>query len=229
MLALIVDDEESTARLLQPALRDAGFETAAAGHGRAGLHLAAERTPQVILLGWTLPDLPGPLACRRVKADPAARAARVIYLATCAGEEERLTAFAAGADDFVAKPFSVRELVLRCQAMTRSSAAGSAGESSVFRMGPFTLDPGQCRLRVDGRLVRLPPVGIKLLSSLMRAQGRVRTREELLKSIWQKQPDGSRALDVNVARLRNRLHPHQAWLQTVRAVGYRLGSPSSGA
>jgi two-component system phosphate regulon response regulator PhoB len=224
---LIVDDERDLASLLDFNLRNAGFSTAVALSGEAALRSARERPPELVLLDLMLPDVPGSEVCRQLRADPATRGVLIVMLTAKAEEEERVRGFELGADDYVTKPFSVRELVLRLQAILRRTPT-DAGGAEPRVMGPLSLDVGAHRFYVQGEEVTLTALEFRLIEHLLTRIGRVQTREALLEEVWGLSSAlETRTIDTHVMRLRDKLGPARALLETVRGVGYRLVEPGA--
>ena len=225
-LILIVDDERDLASLLDFNLRQAGFETATAATGEQALAQVRRRVPDLVLLDLMLPDISGTEVCRQIKGDPRTRQLPVIML-TARGEElDRVVGFELGADDYVVKPFSVRELVLRVKAVLRR-AARAGPERPPESVGPIRVDVEAHRCFVSGQEVQLTPLEFKLLATFMARLGRVQSREQLLEDVWEMSSElETRTVDTHVKRLREKLGPGRDLLETVRGVGYRLVDPS---
>jgi len=224
-LVLIVDDERDLVRLLEFNLQEAGFETAAAYRGEEALQKAKQRTPHLIVLDLMLPDIPGNEVCRQLRANPRTRHVPVLMLTARTDEVDRVVGFEVGADDFVTKPFSVRELVLRIRAILRRGGGAEADEAR-DEVGPIRVDPGAHRAYVDGQEVALTALEFKLLSTFMSRLGRVQTRESLLQDVWGVSSDlQTRTVDTHVKRLREKLGSGRDLIETVRGVGYRMVEP----
>jgi two-component system, OmpR family, phosphate regulon response regulator PhoB len=224
-LVLIVDDERDLVRLLEFNLQQAGFETMTAYGGEEALEKAKQRPPNLVLLDLMLPDIPGNEVCRQLRANPRTRHTPVLMLTARTDEVDRVVGFEVGADDFVTKPFSVRELVLRIRAILRR---GSGAEANELRdqVGPIRVDPGAHRAYVDGQEVALTALEFKLLTTFMSRLGRVQTREALLQDVWGVSRDlQTRTVDTHVKRLREKLGSGRDLIETVRGIGYRLVEP----
>jgi two-component system phosphate regulon response regulator PhoB len=221
---LIVDDEADLAGLVEWNLRAAGLDTAVAGSGEVALRLARHRTPDLMLLDLMLPDISGKEVCRRLRSDPGLKDLPVIMLTARGDEPDRVAGFEAGADDYVTKPFSVRELVLRVQAVLKRGTQKTSDHR--LKSGPLELDLGSHRFYVDGDEVELTVLEFKLLQHLMSQPGRVQTREKLLSDVWGvTSPMETRTVDTHVMRLREKLGNGRERVETVRGVGYRLQDP----
>jgi two-component system, OmpR family, phosphate regulon response regulator PhoB len=225
---LIVDDEKDLRHLLDFNLKQAGYRTLHAATGEEALAQAARHEPDMILLDLNLPDLSGTEVARRLKADPETREIPIVMLTARGGEADRIAGFELGAEDYVPKPFSVRELVLRLNVVRRRLSAPigqPSSESSTRKLGcgPIDVDLDACLVRVDGREVALALLEFRLLVYLMEGQGRVRTREQLLKHVWSYPVDSStRTIETHVKRLRAKLGDAGELIETVRSIGYRM-------
>ena len=225
---LLVDDERDLLSLLDFNFRSAGFETLLAATGEEALRTAAQRVPDLVLLDLMLPDLPGTEVCRRLKADPRTRDVPVIMLTARGDEIDRIVGFEVGADDYVTKPFSPREVTLRARAILRR-AAGRPAERPVSEVGPIRVDVEAHRVFVDGEEVALTPLEFKLLRTLMTRLGRVQPRERLLEDVWEMSTEvETRTVDTHMKRLREKLGVARDLIETVRGVGYRMIDPASG-
>src|SRR3954471_19564482 len=220
---LIIEDEPDVVDLLTLHLRKAGgFSVSVATEGAAGLRLAREERPALIILDLMLPRMPGLEICKVLKTDPATQRIPIIMLTAKAEEIDRIVGLEFGADDYVTKPFSPRELVLRVNAILRRGQ-GEAGEEKRLTIGAITLDPSRHRVDVGGRSVRLTSVEFKLLSMLMRRQGRVQERDRLLNEVWgYESVIDTRTVDTHVRRLRKKLGKAANAIETVRGFGYRI-------
>jgi two-component system phosphate regulon response regulator PhoB len=223
---LIVEDERDVQTLLDFNLKAAGFETLRASTGEEALAWLRARVPDLVLLDLMLPDLPGTEVCRRIKADRRTAAVPVVILTARGDEVDRVVGFELGADDYVRKPFSVRELTLRLRAVLRRTAAVEAPVRPVVTIGPIVLDRDAHRCTVEGREVDLTPVEFRLLGTLMDRVGRAQSREQLLADVWQlSEGVESRTVDTHMKRLRDKLRPAHELIETVRGLGYRLVEP----
>jgi two-component system phosphate regulon response regulator PhoB len=221
---LIVDDEADLASLVEFNLKQAGLETAVALTGEQALQLAARSKPDLVLLDLMLPDISGRDVCRRLRANPQTRDVPIVMLTARGEEADRVQGFEVGADDYVTKPFSPRELVLRVKAILRRAGAGTTQERVV--LGPLELDLGAHRAYVGGDEVELTALEFKLLHHLMSRPGRVQTREQLLSDVWGiSSPLETRTVDTHVMRLREKLGEARDFVETVRGVGYRMAEP----
>jgi two-component system phosphate regulon response regulator PhoB len=224
---LLVDDERDLLSLLDFNLRAAGFETLLASSGEQAIAQLRRRVPDLVVLDLMLPDLPGTEVCRQIKSDPRTKRVPVVMLTAKGEEVDRVVGFELGADDYVTKPFSVRELVLRLRAVLRRAGGGRAPEVPRDRVGPIRVDADAHRAFVDGAEVQLTPIEFKLLVTFMARLGRVQSREQLLEDVWDMSPDvETRTVDTHVKRLREKLGSGRELLETVRGIGYRLVGPN---
>jgi two-component system phosphate regulon response regulator PhoB len=221
---LVVEDEPDLQKVLEYNMRQAGYEVLCASHGRDALDLVRGRKPDVVLLDLMLPDIPGTEVCRTIKADPATRATPIIML-TARGEEiDRVVGFELGADDYVVKPFSVRELLLRIQAVLRRGAAEKPEEpEGRVEFGCLTFDREAHRVWVESQEIELTALEFKLLVTLYDRRDRVQSRAALLDDVWGITADiTTRTVDTHVKRLREKLAAARDYIETVRGVGYRF-------
>jgi len=228
---LIVDDESDLAHLIEFNLKAAGLETTVAPDGETALQVAAQRVPDLVLLDLMLPGVSGTEVCRQLKRDPKTRHVPVIMLTAKGDELDRVVGFELGADDYVTKPFSVRELVLRCQAVLRRNAPTESPEAAAApgehkKVGGVELDLAAHRCFVDGHEVVLTALEFRLLLHFIQRLGRVQTREQLLQDVWQMSSElETRTVDTHVKRLREKLGSARDSIETVRGVGYRMAAP----
>jgi two-component system, OmpR family, phosphate regulon response regulator PhoB len=223
---LIVDDERDLLSLVEFNLKQAGFETALAETGEGAVKELRRKVPDLVLLDLMLPDLSGTELCRQIKTDPRTKNVPVVMLTAKGEEVDKVVGFELGADDYVTKPFSVRELVLRVKAVLRRAAAPPA-EKPPEALGPIKVDVEAHRAYVDGAEVTLTPLEFRLLTTLMARAGRVQSREQLLSDVWEMSSElETRTVDTHVKRLREKLGTARDLLETVRGVGYRLIDPA---
>jgi two-component system phosphate regulon response regulator PhoB len=220
---LIVEDEVDLLRTLEYNFKNAGFSVATTTRGRDAISLAAQKTPSLVLLDVMLPDVPGWDVCKQLKADPKTKRTPVIMLTARGEEVDRIVGFELGVDDYVTKPFSLRELVLRAKAVLRR---GIPTESPMLQAGPLTVDVEGHRVQVEGNDVEITALEFRLLYTLMSRADRVQTRETLLNDVWGLHLNvETRTVDTHVKRLREKLGTAGSLIQTVRGVGYRFGNP----
>jgi two-component system phosphate regulon response regulator PhoB len=238
---LIVEDEADLAATLAYNLKREGFVPTVAHDGAQALAKALSgEPPQLVLLDLMLPDMPGTEVCRRLRAAAETRSVPIIILTARGDEIDRVVGFEVGADDYVTKPFSVRELLLRVRAVLRRSrggdeapgpaeqAGGDAG--AVLEAGRIRLDVAAHRAFVDGEAIRLTALEYRLLQTFLERQGRVQTRDHLLSDVWGIEADiETRTVDTHVKRLRDKLGPAGTYITTIRGVGYRFQLDGDGA
>ncbi len=226
---LVVEDEEDIRQILAYNLGQAGHEVLVADRGATGLDLARKERPELVLLDLMLPDISGLEVCRQLKSDPTLREVPVMMLTARSEEIDRVVGFELGADDYVVKPFSVRELILRVQAVLRRARGAALGvnpepeDGLVF--GRLRVDRSAHRTWVDGEEITLTPLEMKLLWTLYQRRGRVQTRSVLLDDVWEASPENNtRTVDTHIKRLREKLGFAGAYVETVRGIGYRFSS-----
>ncbi len=219
---LIIEDEPDVVDMLTLALRKAGgFTVAKAEDGADGLRQAREDPPALVVLDLMLPKMPGLEVCKVLKSDPATRHVPIIMLTAKAEEIDRIVGLEVGADDYITKPFSPREMVLRIKAIMRRGKGDVVEEA--LTVGPITVDPARHHVTVAGKAVRLTSVEFKLLSMLMLRRGRVQARDRLLNEVWGYESlIDTRTVDTHVRRLRKKLGKAADAIETVRGFGYRL-------
>ena len=224
---LVVDDDAELTQLLQFNLERQGCEILIAHDGIEGLRLARTEIPDLILLDLMLPDIPGTEVCKQLKETAATKGINVIML-TARGEEiDRVVGFELGADDYVTKPFSVRELLLRIQAIIRRGKTETKDLEATVEFGKLKIDREAHRVWVESLEIELTALEFKLLVTLYDRKNRVQTRSTLLDDVWGIQADiTTRTVDTHVKRLREKLEAARDYVETVRGVGYRfVGTP----
>ncbi len=226
----VVEDESAIAEILQYNLELAGFEVEVSREGDRALAAIRRRMPDLVLLDLMLPGLDGLELTRLLKRDPATAGIPLIMLTARDSETDRIVGLELGADDYVTKPFSPREVVLRVKAVMRRSAAASsaagpnaADAKTELEAGAIRLDIDGHRAWVDGNEVTLTATEFRLLTVLVERRGRVQRRANLLRDVWGYSDDvDSRTVDTHVRRLRRKLHAAGRQIETVIGVGYRL-------
>jgi two-component system, OmpR family, phosphate regulon response regulator PhoB len=218
---LVVEDEADVVDLLRYNLTKAGFSVLVAGDGLEGLNIARQQRPDLIVLDLMLPAMDGYSVCRVLRKDSGIESVPILILTARGEPDERVRGLETGADDYLTKPFSPRELVLRVHALLRRSRARAQAE--VVDVGPFQLDKNRFDVRLDGHRLDLTTTEFKLLRVLIERRGRTQPREILLYDVWGYQnPIDTRTVDTHIRRLREKLGRHSAWLETVRGEGYRF-------
>ena len=219
---LIVEDERDVVDLLTLNLRKTGlFTITTASDGATGLHKARAEKPAFIILDLMLPKMPGLEVCKILKTDPATRHIPIMMLTAKAEEIDRIVGLEFGADDYVTKPFSPREVILRIQAIMRRGEAGSA--EGGLTAGLISIDPARHQVSVAGKTVHLTSIEFKLLKTLLERRGRVQERDRLLNDVWGYESIiDTRTVDTHVRRLRDKLGKAGNAIETVRGFGYRF-------
>jgi DNA-binding response OmpR family regulator len=218
---LVVEDETDVVDLLRYNLTKAGFSVLIASDGVRGLELARRKRPEIIVLDLMLPGMDGYSVCKALKRDPDTELLPILILTARGEPSERVQGLEIGADDYVTKPFSPRELVLRIEALLRRSRSRIQGE--VVEIGEFHLDKHKFNVRLEGRRLDLTTTEFKLLTVLIERRGRTQSRETLLYDVWGYQNlIDTRTVDTHIRRLREKLGRHSSKLETVRGEGYRF-------
>jgi len=224
---LVVEDDEAIGALVARAFRTEGFETEVVATGEEALRRTRARRPSVILLDVMLPGLSGTDVLRELRREPRTRELPVVLVTARSDEVDRVVGFELGADDYVPKPFSARELVLRVRALLRRTEAPEERSSDRLRLGPLEIDVPGYRVAVDGQPVPLTALEFRLLLDLARHPGRVQSRDQLLERVWRDADSPEpRTVDNLVKRLREKLGAARSWIETIRGVGYRLREPA---
>jgi two-component system, OmpR family, phosphate regulon response regulator PhoB len=220
---LIVEDETDLASILAFNLERAGFRTLVAERGEQALELAhGDPRPDLVVLDLMLPDVSGTEVCRRLRESDRTRRIPILMLTARTDPIDRVVGFEVGADDYVTKPYSVRELVLRIKAILRR-ANPDPDQPSAVRFGRLAVDVTGHRVWVDDEEVVLTALEFKLLTTLMERRGRVQSRETLLNHVWEMSGDvTTRTVDTHVRRLRKKLGSASEYVETLRGVGYRF-------
>lgn len=219
---LIIEDEKDLAELVAFNLEKEGYRTLLAPDGVAGVETARTSLPDLILLDLMLPGMPGTEVCKALKGSERTSRIPVIML-TAKGEEiDRVVGFEVGADDYVVKPFSTRELLLRVKALLRRARPAEAGGKTITT-GTITIDTDRCSVTVAGKEIPLTSTEFKLLLTLAERRGRVQSREQLLKDVWGYSYVGdTRTVDTHITRLRIKLGEAGDLIRTVRGFGYKM-------
>ena len=219
---LIVEDEKDLAELLAFNLEREGYRTATAPDGIAGLESAFRIRPDLVILDLMLPGLLGTEVCKTLKSNEKTAGIPVLML-TAKGEEiDKVVGFEVGADDYVVKPFSTRELLLRVKAVLRRSAA-SAVPSPVIKVGAITIDTERHLVSINGAEAAFTTTEFKLLHTLVQRLGRVQSREVLLRDVWGYNfVEDTRTVDTHITRLRTKMGEAGGMIKTVRGFGYKM-------
>jgi DNA-binding response OmpR family regulator len=219
---LVVDDEPDTVELIAFNLRNAGYEVISALEGAEALRKARASSPSLIILDLMLPELDGLEVCKLLRADRATAHIPVLMLTAKAGEIDRILGLELGAKDYVTKPFSPRELILRVRNILRQGESKTT-EQKIYRFGELTIDLERHMVSVGNKSVELTATEFRLLALLAQRRGRVQSREQLLQDVWHYDSIiDTRTVDTHMRRLREKLGRASRFLDTVRGVGYRF-------
>ena len=220
---LIVEDERDLAELLAYNLEKEGYQALVSGTGIEGLEMARRELPDLILLDLMLPGMMGTEVCSSLRHSEKTRGIPVLMLTARGDEIDRVVGFEMGADDYIVKPFSMRELMLRIRAILRRSGSDGVATERQLNAGPIIIDCGSHRVTVSGVEIELTSTEFKLLLYLAEHRGRVMQREQLLQDVWGYNFVGdTRTVDTHVTRLRNKLGDAGEMIKTVRGFGYKL-------
>jgi two-component system phosphate regulon response regulator PhoB len=220
---LVVDDEPDIVALVVYHLAKAGFRISTASNGPDALRIAQQDRPALVVLDLMLPGMSGLEVLDQLRADESSQDIAVLLLTARRDEPDRIKGLSSGADDYLTKPFSPQELVLRVRNILRRISQTQAGLPDVVRVGPILIDRSAHRVSVDGSELDLTPTEFKLLMTLAERRGRVQSRGLLLEIVWDAAPDiQTRTVDMHVQRLRTKLGAAGELIETVRGFGYRL-------
>ncbi|MDA0312012.1 MAG: response regulator transcription factor [Gemmatimonadetes bacterium] len=231
---LVVEDEPDIAALIAYQLAREGLRVETAGTGQEALSSIERDIPHLVVLDRMLPGISGDEVLRKLRAEPATSGLPVLLLTARREQEDRIEGLELGADDYLTKPFSPRELTLRVQAILRRAKEGGAmAGGSILSTGPIRLDVPSREATLAGRPLELTRTEFRLLQTLMERNGRTQTRSQLLEHAWDVESGASerletRTVDVHIRRLRAKLGTMGLWIQTVRGFGYRLKAPRAG-
>jgi two-component system phosphate regulon response regulator PhoB len=219
---LIIEDEKDIVDLVEYHLKQSGFSVVKALDGPSGLELAKKNRPSLIILDLMLPGMDGKDICRTIKSNPLTQSIPILMLTAKSEEVDRVIGFELGADDYVTKPFSPRELVLRVKAILRRREVPEEGEKSI-QMGDLLIDIDRHQVSIKRKSIPLTSTEFKLLVELVTNKGRVQTRERLLDKVWGYTYEGyARTVDTHIRRLREKLGALGNLIETIRGVGYRF-------
>jgi two-component system phosphate regulon response regulator PhoB len=221
---LIIDDEEDLASNLSYRLNKEGFRCVYASNGLDGLSLLKEFEPDLLLLDVMLPDYSGLEICRQIKADPVFQHTPVIMVSARGEEIDRVMGFEVGADDYVLKPFSIRELLLRLKAILRRVQKEVIEPSDLLVFGGLKLDKSSHQIWLNDQEIELTALEFKLLCTFIERKGKTQTRSQLLSDVWGYEVTeiNTRTVDTHVKRLREKIEDAGSYIQTIRGVGYRF-------
>lgn len=221
---LIVEDEADLRETLEYFLASQGFEVRGASRGAEALRIVRSAPPDLLLLDLMLPDISGSDVCRQLRSEPRTANLPIVILTARGGEGDRIRGLEMGADDYLVKPFSLRELVLRLQAILRTARGVLSDDlSDDLSAGPIHLDLEGHRVLVEGESVSLSPMELSILKALLERKDLAVSRDELLDVVWIHEEDVSdRAIDTLIRRLRAKLGPAASRIETIRGIGYRI-------
>ncbi len=231
---LVVEDERDLQEVIGYNLRELGYDVVVSERGAPAAGMAVEQRPDLVLLDLMLPDISGLEVCRSLKSNPTTRAIPVVMVTAKSAEVDRVVGFELGADDYVVKPFSVRELLLRVQAVLRRSQPATSPEPTAapsptpaITFGRLRIDRDAPNVQVDDQEVTLTALELRLLCTLYERRNRVQSRAVLLDDVWcVSGENATRTVDTHVKRLREKLGPAGAYIETIRGIGYRfIGAP----
>jgi len=220
---LVVEDDTALRELLTWNLGAEGYDVRSTGDGEEALLMVREEQPDAIILDWMIEQVPGIEVCRQLRRNPETARIPIVMLTARGEEEDRIRGLKTGADDYVTKPFSTRELMARMEALLRRSQPSLAGE--LLQAGDIELDPSSHRVRRGGEPLHLGPTEFKLLRYFMDRQGRVLSRQQILDGVWGMDSDiDERTVDVHIRRLRKAINRpgERDPIRTVRGAGYSM-------
>ena len=227
---LVVDDEPDVADLVSYHLKAKGYQVVTENNPAVSIATARSLLPDLVILDIMMPDLNGMQVCRILRADPRLAQVPIIFLTAKAEESDRIAGFETGCDDYICKPFSTKELVLRVQSIFRRSANEAPADVKRLQIGQVVVDIERHEVSVQGRPIELTATEFKLLRLLMERRGRVQTREHLLINVWNYETEiETRTVDTHIRRLREKLGGEADWIETIRGVGYRMADRKSEA
>ena len=226
---LVVDDEPDITALVAYHLARAGYRVSTAATGAEAVRSATEERPDLVILDLMLPGVSGYDVLADLRSREETRDVGVILLTARREEADRIRGLSLGADDYLTKPFSPQELILRVAAVLRRLQAPAVAAGSAITAGPLTIDRSAHRVMLDGKELGLTVTEYKLLVTLVERRGRVQTRPQLLETVWEAQPDiQTRTVDMHVQRLRTKLGDAGRLIETVRGFGYRFRGTDRG-
>ncbi|NDB96210.1 MAG: response regulator, partial [Verrucomicrobia bacterium] len=222
---LVVEDEKDVREMIRLNLKAAGFDVVEAGNGAEALALAKNDPPKVIILDLMMPEMSGIEVCRALRRNPSTSRIPILMLTAKSTEEDKVVGFEVGADDYVTKPFSPRELVLRVRAVARRQPDQGAAKASPLKAGTIQLDRGSMIATIGAKKLSLTSTEFRLLELLLRRAGSIQSRDSLLSEVWGYQANlDTRTVDTHIRRLRDKMGKAGALVETVRGSGYRLNN-----
>ena len=220
---LIIEDEPDILELVFYNLRQAGFSVVQAEDGEKGLQLVEEEQIHLVVLDLMLPGIDGLEVCRLLKQEPRTKDVPVLMLTARSEEVDRIVGLELGADDYLVKPFSPRELILRIRSILHRVQGREEKSDEIINAGLLAIDPAEHRVQFDGNSIDLTAIEFKLLTTLAQRRGRVQSREELLRVVWgYEYSEYRRTVDTHIRRLREKLGSAAEMVETIRGMGYRF-------
>ncbi len=220
---LVIDDEPDVTDLVAYHLRAKGYQVQTVTNPSSSIGVARSLLPDLVILDIMMPDLNGTQICRILRADPRLKNVPIVFLTARAEEADRIGGFETGCDDYVCKPFSIKELCLRVQSILRRANDESPEQARRLQVGRIIVDVDRHEATVQDQPIELTATEFKLLRLLMERRGRVQTREHLLVSVWNYETEiETRTVDTHIRRLREKLGDEAARIETIRGVGYRM-------
>ncbi len=224
MKILVIEDDKDISELIEFNLKAENYQVQVCHNGREGLHQAQKSRPELLVLDLMLPDLGGLEICKTLKRDTNTRNIPILMLTAKGDEIDRIVGFELGADDYMTKPFSPRELALRVKAiLKRTQATGAEAPPKVIEFGKLHMDLEKFEVKVEQKEIKLTALEFKLLKFLYERRGRVATRDQLLDRVWGYHKDlNTRTVDTHIKRLREKLGDGGSYIETLRGLGYRF-------
>jgi two-component system, OmpR family, phosphate regulon response regulator PhoB len=220
---LVVDDEPDIVALVAYHLAKTNYRVSTASNGTDALSIARQERPSLLVLDLMLPGMSGFDVLEQIRADESTRHIAVLMLTARKEEQDRIRGLSLGADDYLTKPFSPQELVLRVGAILRRTTGTSEAPADVLQLGPIRIDRAAHRVAIGAADIDLTPTEYKLLITLAERRGRVQARGHLLETVWEAAPDiQTRTVDMHIQRLRTKLGDAGDLIETVRGFGYRM-------
>jgi two-component system phosphate regulon response regulator PhoB len=220
---LVIDDEPDVTELVAYHLKDKGYAVEIVNDPLRSIGIARSFLPDLVILDVMMPGLSGLQVCRMLRADPKLQKVPILFLTAKVEEGDRIQGFEAGGDDYICKPFSIKELMLRVHSVLRRVADVAPAENGRLEVGRIALDVERHAVAVDGAPIELTATEFRLLHVLMERRGRIQTREHLLVHVWNYATEiETRTVDTHIRRLREKLGAEAAWIETIRGVGYRM-------
>ncbi len=227
---IIVDDEPDVTELVSYQLRAKGYAVEVLNNPTQSIARIRSFQPDLVILDVMMPEITGIQICRMLRADPKTKTLPVVFLTARAEEADRVLGLEVGGDDYICKPFSVKELALRVQGLLRRLSPADEGQPRRLEIGTIVLDSERHEVTIKGLPIELTATEFRLLRLLMERKGRVQTREHLLLNVWNYETEiETRTVDTHIRRLREKLGDQADLIETLRGVGYRMIDPQNPA